>query len=549
MNRSMRWIAIGLALTARLSAQERVTLRVQVNSVAGRSVFVDAGRAQGVRPGLDLELDLPGLPPLTLTIRDVAANSARAEVPLGFELPSIGTPGRIDVDVTRDTERSVEPRRAQAPAHPPWTAGVDPGVAPDTPLLAPAFGRTPAERPTRWSGRVFSQLLMTHDRTGGADDSFRGRLGTRLDVENPFGHGGRLEFDAELTRRSLESPFDGERTDDRGRLDQLSYTIGDDELANWRIQVGRFVSLSVPQLGMLDGVEAVRRIDREWSLGFGIGLTPLPFRDRMTGDDLGMHAFLQWRGRERAASFTAGLQKTWHLGSADRDLFFTRFDWSPTGAFRLDGALKVDFFDGSDSLESGSMEVSEAWLAVSTRPFETINVGLDASTWRWPQLRRADFAFLPNDLIRDGHVERLSPRVSIDIGRELRLSARASHWRDQTRSGTSFDLGADIRDVVGTGFDLFLGGWSSEGSFQSGPGVRARLSRRIGSAALGIRGDWARFESNDLIGGESTIEQVRAGFDLDVPLGDRLNLSLDGELISGDRQDGWFAGFFIQYRL
>ena len=537
-----------LTLAGTLAAQEPHTIHLEVTAVSGRSIYVDVGRSDGLTPGVEIELLPAGAPTFRVSIREVSSHSARAEVPLGFDLPPVGTPGQAEVRLGGDA--GSDPRRAaDPPNHPPWTAQGLGGADPDAPLLAPAFGGGPASRPTSWRGRVFAQLLATHDGGEGRGvDTLRARLGTRMQVLNPFGAGGRLAFDGEFTRRSIDSFF-GDDSDDRGRIDQLSYTWGDDEVEPWRIEFGRFVSSHAPQLGLLDGVEAVRRLDREWSVGAGIGLAPEPFPDRASGDDVGVHVFTTWHAPgDIHAAATVGLQKTWHHGSADRDLLFSRFDWSPADGVRLDGSVKLDFYTGSDTLESSAMEVTDAWLAANWRANPTVDLGLNVSSHRWPQLQRGDYAFLPVALIQHGHVERISPRVAVRVTDDIRVTARIDAWQDQEHTGTGGELGADLTNLFDRGISAGVSLFYSDGSWQSGPGVRGRLRSNFDWGSAGLRAEWMSYDTQALVTGTESFDLLRTGLDVDLDLGDRWNLMLDAELVSGDQENGYFLGMFAQRR-
>lgn len=544
----LAFLVLALGMSTAI-AQETTSVPVTVTAVSGRSIYLDAGRAQGIAQNDEVELRPPGQPSFRAFVREVSSRTARAEAPLGATLPAIGTPGEVFARGTPSRDEPKAPVRAQqAPAHPPWTA---PGAGdPNDPLLAPAFGGGPASRPTTLDGRLFAHLLGTHDELeGGSVDTMRARLGARLELANPFGEGGRLAFDGEVTHRSLDPFASGEESSGRGRLDQLSYTWGDDEFEPWRVQGGRFVSANVPQLGLLDGVELMHRLDHVWSVGFGAGFTPLPFSVRNSGDDFGVHVFARWqaKGDTRAAA-TFGVQKTWHGGRADRDLAFARFDWTPADRLRFDGALKLDLYTASDDLESGALEITEAWLATNWRANDVIDFGLHTSTHRWPQLLREDWAFLPVSLIRDGHVERVSPRVGVRVSDALRLTGRFDLWRDQDRDGMSADVGMDLRDAFGSGFDLGASVYLADGAWQSGPGMRVRASRSFDWGMLGLRAEIASWESSGLVTGSESFTLGRAGFDLDFVLGPDWNALVDGELVFGDDQDGYVFGIFVQRR-
>ncbi|MFO1054830.1 MAG: hypothetical protein U1F36_21640 [Planctomycetota bacterium] len=540
-----------VATASAVVAQDTETLHVTVSAVSGSSLYFDVGRTQGIATGMEVELQPPTGASFRATIREVSSRSCRAEVPLGFDVPPVGTPGQIDVPAGRSRRQGEEPKRAgEAPAHAPWTAGPQTNQDPNAPLLAPAFGGGPSSRPTSWHGRIFAQVLGTHDGSSGRGvDTYRARLGTRMDVDNLFGLGGRLAFDGEVTRRSLDLFAASTETDDTGRIDQLSYAWGDDEQEAWRIQFGRFVSPNTPQLGLLDGVEVLHRLDREWSIGVGLGFAPLPFPDRMSGDDVDLDLFATWRPRDSSSYATIGVQKTWHKGSADRDLLFGQFGFDAGSGLRVDGAAKIDLYTSRDNLESSSVELTEAWASVNWRTGSTLDLGLNVSTHRWPQLLREDYAFLPVELISDGHVERISPRIGIRVTDNLRVTGRVDAWQDQDRSGTGGEVGFDVNDLFDAQVNFAASLFYSDGAYQSGPGLRARASRWFDWGSAGLRAEWMSYDVEALVTGTETFSMYRVGLDVDFDLGSRWSAMLDGELVFGDQQDGYYFGVFVQKRL
>lgn len=544
----VRILAIVLLAQSLLVAQgDARTVRVRVTSVSARSVYLDAGREAGLTPGLEVELLPPDGAPFRAPIREVSATSARAELPPGRPLVPIGTSGEVVVRVAERIGR--EPKRAdEVPEHPPWTFQDHPSGDTSAPLLAPAFGGGPASRPTTWDGRLFGQLLYANDDSDGRGfESYRARLAARLDAHNPLGFGGRIGFDGEVSRRSADLFDSGEFTDDRLRLDRLSYAWGDDDLEPWRYEVGRFISRFVPEVGLLDGVEVVRRLSADVAIGAGAGLYPLHFPDRDTGDDAGFHTFLQWRPKDApGVAGTIGLQKTWHRGAPDRDLVFGRFDWRPAETVRIDGSAIVDLYTGKDDLKDKTAELTQAWVSTTWNPTPGAGLGLAASTWRWAQLLRADLAFAPRELVRDGHVERLSPRAWVEVAEGVRVHARADLWSDQQRDGTGGEIGVDWNDVLGTGFDAGVSAFYSDGSHLSGPGARGRIARAFDWGWVGARYEWTEWGADALTAGSAEFTQHRLGLDVDVALGARWSALINAELITGDDQDAYTAGLFVQ---
>src|SRR5690606_14443321 len=142
-----------------------------------------------------------------------------------------------------------------------------------------------------------------------------------------------------------------------------------------------------------------------------------------------------------------------------------------------DASALVDFYGGSDELKDSSAELTQGWLAANWRATDAFGLGVSASTYRWAQLLREDLAFVPPELVRDGHVERWSPRAWLDLTDRLRLSARADLWRDHARSGEGGELGLDWRAVFGSRFDLGLVAYDRSGSVGAGPGARITVAR------------------------------------------------------------------------
>lgn len=528
-------------------------VRVRVTSIAGDSIYFDVGRDRGLTPGLEVELLPPGGAVLRVTILDVSANSARARAPGGPAPVEIGTEGEVLVPVSA-SGAGVKPRRAEDTAdHPPWEFEDYPVGETEDPLLAPAFGGGPASRPVELDGYVFGQLIYARDDAAGRGfESYRARLGTRLQLRNPFGRGGRIAFDGQVARRSVDLFDDGENADDTGRIDRLSYAHGDDDRASWRYEVGRFVSQYVPEAGLIDGVEVVRRIGKgDVVVGAGAGLFPLPFPNRDSGEDYGFDLFVQWRPREDPrASATVGLLKTWHEGTSDRDAVFGRFDWRPFDELRFDGSVFVDVYGGDDDLKDSPVELTRGFLTTTWKPHQRVGVSVTGSTYRWAQLLREDLAFAPVELVRDGHVERLTPRAWVDVGSGVRLHARGDFWVDREREGQGGEAGFLWRGAFGSAWDLGGSAFYSQGSFVSGPGLRARATHPLfqgGRATL--RYEWTRWMTSGLVQdtGEE-FDQHRVGGDVDVDLGGGFTAVGNFDWITGSDTDSLTFGLYVQKR-
>ena len=542
-----------LALAAAAAAQDPTVVRVRVVSVSADSVYLDQGRSAGLAPGLEVELSPPGSAPFRATIREVSATSARAEVPPGRPMVPVGTLGEISLPAgaAGAAQGGEGPKRATTtPDDLPWKWQDFQRGDTDTPLLAPAFGGGPASRPADWTGRLFGQYTYSADEgEGRSNAAYRARIGARTQVTNLLGYGETLTFDGELRQRGEDILDEGEDTDSQLRVDRLSYAYGEDVRDPYRIELGRFVSRFAPELGLVDGGEVARRIGRDLTIGAGLGLAPLPFPDRDTGDDFGAFGFAQWRPEDDPTiGFTLGFQKTWHEGEADRDLLFARFDWQPTERLRFDASTLVDFYTASDDLKDATAEVTQGFVATSYRPSDAFGVGITTSTYAWAQLLRGDLAFVPDELIRDGRVDRISPRVWWNVSEDVRLQARVDQWSDQDDSGTGGELSSDWYRAFGGAMDLGLALSQSQGSYTSGPAVRFRAARTFTWGYASFRYEWTRWSADALTTGSEDFSQHRTGVDASVALGDAWNVQIQAETVLGDLQDGYNLGFYVQRR-
>lgn len=544
------WLAAGLALAAAgaraQEARERV-VRVNVTSVSARSVFLDRGRDSGIEIGAIVQLFPPGVASLDVEVRAVSSTSARAEVPPGLPLPPIGTSGEVRVTPRGErVEAAREPRAV--PDHPPWTRTEDPR-SPDQPLLVPAFRRRPDERPATFDGRWFGSAQWSRDEAdGGRGEYALGRLGLRADATNHLGFGERVRMAGELDARLTLLPDAPDERDATGRLDLLSVSFGTEEWAPTGAEFGRFHSRYLPEIGLVDGVEVVRRYQGGIHIGAGVGAYPRPFPARATGDDVGSHVFLGIAGgADHAFEATVGFQKTWHRGTPDRDLALLRLSGRISERAFVFASAKVDLYTGSDDAKGRGVELTEAMGSVRWDG-DALGTGLSLTHFTWPELLRAEYQALPVELVRDGVVDRASWSGWVRPWRPLRARARIDAWRDQDRDGSSWSLGADLRDLVGSGSRLSADVFHSDGGFSSGPGARIDLHGLLqgGRWRAGYR--WHRYSLAGLATGEEGFDRESAQLGLAVPVGHGGDVDLVVERWFGDREDAWSAGVYVQWR-
>lgn len=537
---------------AALRAQqtEDQVVAVTVTSVSARDVFLDRGRDAGLEPGTIVRLFPPGSGGVDAEVRAVSSTQCRAELPPGVVDVPVGTKGeaRVRVRATATTPTTNGGTKPAVPAHPPWTRR-EGARSPDQPLLVPTYSQRPDERPATLDGRLFGYGQWNRDTAGDQrNDYLLARLGVRADGTNYLGYGERIRFAGELDERRVMLPDAPDESDSTARLDLLSVAFGTEEWAPTGVEIGRFLSPHLPEIGLVDGVEVVRRFQKGMRLGVGLGAYPRPFPSRETGEDTGVHFFFDWTAdATRSFATTIGFQKTWHEGAPDRDLLLLRADGRVWENVRWFASGKIDFYTGSDTVKSSDVEVTELFASVRWDG-STTGVGLSVSRFLWPELKRAEYQNLPVELVQDGHVDRASLSGSWRASKVLRFGARADLWRDQDRDGTALGVDADIADVIGKGSNLGISLFENDGGFSSGPGARLGLRSPLGDGSWRIGYRWYRYELDALVTGPETLTRQSFEVGMSHPISDSGDLDVSIERWFGDHEDAWALGIWLQWR-
>ncbi|HEU4417933.1 MAG TPA: hypothetical protein VFT55_03285 [Planctomycetota bacterium] len=545
------WLCgVGLAQSQDPGARERErTVQLTVTSVIGRSVYLDHGRDVGLLVGTIVRLFPPGAPQLEVEVRSVSQTSARAELPPGMTPPPVGTRGEATVAVSTGSATPAQPKPAQTVVqHPPWTRQEDPRH-PDQPLLVPTFSQRPDERPVTFDGRLFASGQWNQDRGANRSSDYTLlRLGVRAEATNLLGAGEIARFAGELDDRRAWLENEPDESDQDGRIDLASVAFGTEAWAPTGVELGRFFSPYLPEIGLVDGVEAVGRFEGGLRVGGGVGAYPLPLPDHGTGEDIGAHAFVDYVADEkRSLAFMIGGQKTWHEGAPDRDLLLLRGEWRPADQVWLLGSARVDFYTGSDKRKSSAVELTEVMLQARWDGRDA-GAGLLVSHFRWPDLKRTEYAHLPDAIVRDGEVDRFSLNGSLRATSSVSVRGRVDYWHDQDRDGASFGFDADWRDVIGDGSYLYFSAFHSEGGYTSGPGWSVSLRDQIGVASWRVGYRWHHYVLEDLVTGTETYTRQSIEAGISWPIADNGDFDLAAEHWFGDGEDAYSIGFYLQWR-
>jgi len=541
---------------------EFVRIEVTCTAVSGNSVYLDQGRDAGLRPGDRVRMFLPEGAPRRGKVSSVSRTSARAELDGGVKGLDIGLLGEAwiprkrletaeeEAKAAEDPSAPVEPEaesesepEPEPAAHPPWTHPPEEWNQ-DLPLLAPAHGRAPEERPRRLDGRVFTTFDWTDDQAGDAErQTFASALGFDGRIENPFGRGGRLSFDAEAFGRRFHTAGEDE-DESKLRLDRLSYAWGGVRGARDRGEVGRFLQSELPSLGFLDGVEYVHQVGSTHRFGASAGFQPVPDDLFRSGDDFQAALFYRRANDEdRSLSYALGVQKTWHQGIADRDLLATELELHPGARTSLFGSALVDWYTSGDDLKSPGPELTQLFVNATHRTAGGHGCGLFLSRFRWPQLERDEFPDVTAEEIADSVSTRYGGDAWLAVGAHTQLYGRLDSWTDEDDSGGGGRARVTWRDLLQRGDLLTLESYVNSGKFTHTLGVRASARRRFEHGAVDLSWDVTDFDQEDV--DEDLLQHaVRGAFDLE--LGAHWTLALYAETRFGDEQDALSLGFLLQ---
>jgi hypothetical protein len=441
----------------------------------------------------------------------------------------------------------TKPRPGERPTGLPWTA---PQVEweEDQPLLAEAQALQPEERRADWSGRVFIDGFVTDDRR--ADQSFTfGRAGLDLFGRNPFGRGGEFQFSGEGAFQNSEFGGQPDEEDSQARLERLAYHWGGNRGDDLGFGVGRFLQRAFPEFGLLDGGEVRWRLSEQHSLSASIGLLPEPTDDLETGDDFQVALGFEWVSDESARnSVRLGFQKTWHMGTEDRDLGVLAVRFQPTQRTTFSGSAWVDLYGSEDDLKDSSTELTFATVNVDQRLGEASNLGLYYFQNRLPQTLRNELGDLPPEVIEETRIERLGVRGSTPLTDDLRLHARLDSWSDEEDSGSGGEVRLDWRDAFWDDGLLSAALFDNQGATSAGTGVRLRATKPFGAQSVSLSWNATRFEQEEFTGTQDELLQHLVRLHWDFAWNSRWSGSVYGEARFGDEQDATTLGLYLQRR-
>lgn len=520
-------------------ADEDVVIEVRVSSLGGGDIVsIDRGA------GSELELDdLVVFNPLGgLQVEGVIVElEDRTSVVRLFDLNltmSIGTRGRISVPQERfdDVQKPDIQSAPSKYSDDAWQEGM--------PLLAGIEAVDPAKRTPLFSGRNYFILDQTWTSDKGRKDSFY-RGGTDLVYENPFGKGGRLQFDAEYTYRAAHSSEMSGQDFTKLRFDRASYLWGGDRFNSERREVGRFLLFGMPEFGVIDGFEFGQRLENGDRFGYSAGFLPEPTGHFESGHDAQVSAFYEWHPEEQDAMVvTLGVQRTFHSRASDRDLIVTKVSYQPTSGWDFHGTAWVDLYSEKDT-EKPFMELTHL-LAVANRSYgREGGMSVSLRHWAFPETERYQFLPVEDDQLKDDHSERVAWSGWKPLEDNKRIHGQVGLWLDEDEVGGDLEVGVEKRGLYFQESRADLTGFLTAGEFSQVAGLRASYDWKA------PHGRWRVFYSMS--------NQEQKGFDqLDQLFQHWLSVSRDyytdsgwslnlrGETILFGDETSWSIGAYIQ---
>lgn len=503
-------VGIGLSAAALGAAETPAPGRpalTKITYVSGASIYLEAGRDQGVASGDSAEARRDGRRVAGLIVREVTSRRALCDTFAVVSMPQIG-------DEVRYLARALPAAAADSNI-------TDTGASPARPITSRSSRRT-------WRGRIGAGFLNVDPENGSAIR--QPTLDLRIDR---WGEAIDIHGDA----RGRSTGVAG-ATDREARVYRLAATLHDD-LSSRRLTFGRQVLSAAPGAAFFDGV--VAEVDHgDWTFGAFGGGAPEPndFAPSFSQVQAGGFARVRRTRERRSWSATLGFLDARYKGVIDRDALF--LDLSHTAPGRsLFAAEEIDLNPGWKR-DLGDPAVSATSTFVFGRQSIGRTLALDAGFDNRRSVRLArdressETAF--DDRYRRGGSTGLTwePRLWLRVAGSGRWSAGLPHASRSftgmlyVRRPKALDLSLRLR---ATKIEGESDGWLrvAEGEWTWGP-----------SGRVVIRGGWEHW--NDPNGITETADRWQ-GVELERSLGARIY-----GFASGERRDG-DAGRVIQSQL
>jgi hypothetical protein len=297
---AVAWPACGHA--APIAGSARVTF------LAGASVYVEAGRLDGLREGDTLTVIRDGGVIARLLARDLSSHRASCDTFAVVSAPAVG-------DLVRFVPHTADAGSAGSPLA---SSGTEPA------LIDTAAAPPPDASRSRLRGRVGVHAIAVQSSAGSG--FAQPAVDLRLDQRDA---GGAWDFALDVRARRTVATGGAASAPDRSttRVYRMAAVLHDRD-SRWRLSAGRQSSAGIASVSLFDGVLAEHNA-RRFSVRLFSGMQPEPLGMRLSNDILEHGAAVEWRSApglepRRRWSLAAGAVSSYHGAEPNRDFGFVQ---------------------------------------------------------------------------------------------------------------------------------------------------------------------------------------------------------------------------------
>lgn len=485
------------------------TVAAKVTYVTASSVYVSAGRDDGLEVGRRLTLRRGDEVVATVEVTEVSTHRASCRI----------------------VERVLDPAVGDlAPFEPAAVASAVQEAGPPAP---------PARRALRGDGihgRVGARYMAVVDRTNEVGDYSQPALDLRLDARAVGGTSWGFAVDARARRTLYDSSSDSPADDTRTRVYRAAaHRGGDDE--PWSFTLGRQYAPALSAVSIFDGLSAVYRRPR-WDVGALAGTQPDVEDWGYATDVTEYGGWFRLHGDAQAAgrwSLTTGLIGSYEGSEVNREFLYLQGRlvgprWTAFATQEVDYNRDWKSDAGEDTISPTSTYAGVSWRAGSRL---TLHGGFDnrrnVRLYRDRETPETEF----DDTFRRG----VRAGATLRAGRHMSFGLDGwSSRRDEAGDARSYTARAGFRQLGGGRLDVDGRATRYENDRVEGWLYSAGLGLPLGasvwlSAQGGVR------QEDDLVGLSDGEDQSWFGLDADFALGRAWYLTASAERTSGDRDE------------
>jgi hypothetical protein len=411
----------------------------KVAYLAGGSVYVDAGRLEGLRVGDSLQVTRAGKPVARLRVAYLSSHRAACDtlgtlaalqvgdvaafVPHALEggAPADSTSAGGGATAAPDSAAAAggAPAGAVNPVAPGAAGPTAPGVAALAVPRGTARPRPANPRASRIHGRIGARFLTVQ--TGGGGRLTQPALDLRLDGSGLSG--GPFDLALDFRGRRVTSRFPGQATlnDDRGLFYRFSLSTHD-AAGRYRLTLGRQLSPALAPVNLFDGALAERHGTR-WDFGVFSGAQPEPARLGISSAIVQGGGYAAWHqppGATRRWSLVGGGISSYDHGNSNRDFGFLQ-------AFYLGRITSATLEQELDwnrgwrrDLGQPTLQSTGTFLTTNLRPLSFLSLRGGFDNRRNVRLYRDRTT--PENLFDDRYRQGAWAGAALDLFRHLRLT-------------------------------------------------------------------------------------------------------------------------------